>query len=542
MNDPDFFDLIAAWYENAELPPERRQQLLDRLENDEELRRTLAREIQMAGLTEAVQAGEPRWLRLEEMLEAEGATDPSLETEDAVMAKITDYPGFASKPTVPTPWGWLIAGAIAAMAIFGLFLWSGTTKETDPAIARIIRIEGDGADVSGRRLSAGDELRAGEKLAMAKGLIEMAFRDSGVHIIATAPLSLTADSPNRISLHDGEAKLHVPPQGVGFVVETAERKITDLGTSFVVTAREQGSKVLVLDGEIMVGDRDGEGGQLMVEGDLANFDTSGAIKFRSGQHSGVPELVSSSLTLTERSLTGKIFGFDESTVFAERIRNEDFIGKEFLPLIRSAFRDRSRLDRLKQGAQLRFAGITGSYVHFPERSGLEAYSDRGGWVAWYQGKIIPPQSGRFRFWGYADNQLLVAVNGEPVFEASRYNSVFRKELNVPRENHPAWPCLNATSGFASGRWIEIGDEPVEIDILFGETGGNLTSGLLLIEREGETYEPTFWGQPKWPLFLTESPAAAEIAELERLRRHMEEKLMGSFSIAAGSVWKVSEPN
>ncbi|MGY8719723.1 MAG: hypothetical protein ACKVI3_18315, partial [Verrucomicrobiia bacterium] len=92
---PDFFDLIAAWYENTELPPERRQQLLDRLADDVELRRELAREIQTVGLTEAVQAGEPRWLRLEEMLEADGATDLSLETEEKVMASIADHPGFA---------------------------------------------------------------------------------------------------------------------------------------------------------------------------------------------------------------------------------------------------------------------------------------------------------------------------------------------------------------------------------------------------------------------------------------------------------------
>ncbi|MFT5042804.1 MAG: hypothetical protein ACI9R3_001344 [Verrucomicrobiales bacterium] len=539
MNDPDFFDLIAAWYENTELPPERRQQLLDRLADDVELRRELAREIQTVGLTEAVQAGEPRWLRLEEMLEADGATDLSLETEEKVMASIADHPGFAPNRRVPAPRGWLIAGSVAAMAIFGLFLWTGPMKETDPGIARIIRIEGGGAEVSGRGLSAGDELRAGEQLSMESGMIEMAFRETGVHIIATAPLSLTADSPNRISLHDGEAKLHVPPQGVGFVVETAERKITDLGTSFVVTAREQGSKVLVLDGEIMVEERDDEGGQLMVEGDLANFDLGGTMKFRSGQRSGVPELIKPSLIPTEHSLSGNSFGFDEGTVFVERIRDEDFIGKEFLPLIRSEFKDRSGLERMKQGPLLRFGGIAGSYDHFPERSGLDAYSDRGGWLAWYQGRVTPPQSGRFRFWGYADNQLLVAINGEPLFEASRYNSVFRSELNVPRQNHPGWPCLNAKSGFASGPWIDIGDESVQIDILYGETGGKLTSGLLLIEREGASYDETFWGQPKWSLFLTEPLTDSQITELENLREHMEEKLMGSFSISEEAIWKVS---
>jgi hypothetical protein len=63
---------------------------------------------------------------------------------------------------------------------------------------------------------------------------------------------------------------------------------------------------------------------------------------------------------------------------------------------------------------------------------------------------------------------------------------------------------------------------------------------LLIEWEDETYEETFWGQPKWPVFMTEAPGPAEIDGLESLRRHLEEKMMGSFSIDADSIWKVED--
>ena len=64
--DPDFLDLLAAWHENKTLSPTRKKKLLERLEQDETLRLELAREIEMAGLTRAAQAGEPRWLELEE--------------------------------------------------------------------------------------------------------------------------------------------------------------------------------------------------------------------------------------------------------------------------------------------------------------------------------------------------------------------------------------------------------------------------------------------------------------------------------------------
>jgi len=61
---------------------------------------------------------------------------------------------------------------------------------------------------------------------------------------------------------------------------------------------------------------------------------------------------------------------------------------------------------------------------------------------------------------------------------------------------------------------------------------------LLIEREGEAYEKTYWGQPKWPLFLTEFPEEKQVAELDALRIHMEENIQGSFSISRDAVWQV----
>ena len=159
-------------------------------------------------------------------------------------------------------------------------------------------------------------------------------------------------------------------------------------------------------------------------------------------------------------------------------------------------------------------------------------------MAWYSGEARPPASGCYRFWGYADNHLLVAMERRPVFGGSRYASPFRDELKIFRKNHPLFPCLNAKAGFASGRWFEVGEEPVRIDLLFGEAGMTMTSGLILIEREGTTSEQTYWEQPEWPLFQSEFPDEKQLVELEELRIHMEEKIMGSFSLSENSVWSV----
>ena len=253
----------------------------------------------------------------------------------------------------------------------------------------------------------------------------------------------------------------------------------------------------------------------------------------------LPELSLPATKPGDGSLRGVVLGRGSSPPIIKANLNVDVIGHELLPLIHSGFRNRSCLEALKHGEPLSFRGIAGAYHEFPDRTGLAPYSREGGWMVWYRGQVLPPRPGRYRFWGYADNHLLVAINGRPVFEGSRRDSPF-KELGIPRTDNPALPCLIARAGFACSEWIELSGDPVRLDILFGEVGGNITSGLMLAEREGDTYEETFWGQPKWPLFLTEAPGENEITEFERLVSHLEEKMMGSFSIAEDAVWKVAQ--
>ena len=87
--------------------------------------------------------------------------------------------------------------------------------------------------------------------------------------------------------------------------------------------------------------------------------------------------------------------------------------------------------------------------------------------------------------------------------------------------------------------MNIGEEPVQIDLLFGERSENLTSEILLIEKEGVPYDKTYWGQPMWPLFLTEFPSNEQLVEIDQLRMHMEENIKGSFSVSKDAVWKVT---
>ena len=531
--DPDFLDLLAAWHENKTMSPARRKELLERLEQDMQLRLELAREIEMAGLTRAAQAGEPRWLELEDKIGAKTENSPNFETE--VMKKLQENSSDNPRKNILTfpNFAWL---GIAAALVFA-FLNLSNKEAVDSGVAKLIRLEG-----VTKPLDIEKVLQKDEEFAIEDGLVEMAFRETGVNLVGIGPLNMTIMGNDRVFLKEGEIKLVVPPQGIGFVVDTMERKFVDLGTSFVVQANEQGSKILVLEGEVAVGGRDDSPSKLMGKGSMADFDRSGKVQVRGEKASGVPELSVPPMIQTDSSLKGRIFGIKKGSEPRPEGKDEIqeiSITKRFLPLVKSGFKNQKKLGQFVQGRPLRFLGIAGSYNHFPENVSLDSYSTIHGWMAWYSGQVKAPEPGKYRFWGYADNNLLVSINGKAVFEGSRADSHFRNDLNVFRKNHPSLPCLNSRSGFARGKWITMGDDPVRIDLLFGERSENLTSGILLIEKEGSPYDKTYWGQPMWPLFLTEFPTDKQLAELDQLRMHMEENIKGSFSVSRDAVWKVT---
>ena len=440
-------------------------------------------------------------------------------------------------------WKWAFGGSAAIILLMITLLFTiGSEEEKSPQfLAKVIHTEGKAKINGAKDITSGDKLFSGDQLTISSGLIEIAYNESGVHVLGTAPLNLKMNSSKRVNLLEGQIKLVVPPQGIGFVVKTPEREITDLGTSFVVKASKVGSRVLVLDGQVAVKSEDDSEDQLMIEGDLAKFGRDGQVdwKIHSG-HAEISELPTPPFPPNEASLHGRILGFKSSTSITRLKSKSDVIAKQFLPLVQSGFHDRSCLEELTQGNPLRYSGILGSYKTFPTRAGLAPYSEEFGWMVWYHGQVIPPNPGRYRFWGYADNHLLVSINGKPVFEGSRRDSPF-KELDIARSDHPSYPCLNAMAGFASGAWFETGQNEVQIDIVFGEIMNHETSGILLVEREGTNYKETHWGQPKWPLFLTEMPTEEGIAELENLRKQMESKLLGSFSVSDKALWIAGTP-
>jgi hypothetical protein len=95
------------------------------------------------------------------------------------------------------------------------------------------------------------ELRRGW-MALEQGCAEIAFKQ-GAQVIIQAPSRFRLVSKGRMYLKTGTVTAHVPPEAIGFIIETPSSIFEDFGTEFgvIVDASSQ-SEVHVFDGEVAV--------------------------------------------------------------------------------------------------------------------------------------------------------------------------------------------------------------------------------------------------------------------------------------------------
>jgi hypothetical protein len=124
------------------------------------------------------------------------------------------------------------------------------------------------------------------------------------------------------------------------------------------------------------------------------------------------------------------------------------------------------------------------------------------WVILYQGEFKAPHSGKFRFAGYADDVLLVRVNGKMVLDGSRASLGFDRDLkgfsdpSKQQENHPV-----GNGRLSYGSWMNLGaGQSNTIQVLLGERPGGHFCAFLLIEDKAENYKKEGNGRPILPLF------------------------------------------
>jgi hypothetical protein len=256
--DPDLQDLLAFWRGDRDPGDARRDALLARLRADADFRQAFVEEIRMLGMLRAVQASEPRWLRLED--EIGWTARPGGDVEALAQAVVRAGRRRFHRRRLAR-WA---AGVAAALLLVGALV---TVVQRDPGpapdpgseapaagteIATAIRVEdvrwepGEGANpAEGTVVTAG-------RLRLQRGRLTLVFY-SGVSLTIEGPADVDLRAADRVYCHYGKLRARVPRGAEGFTVLTAGYEVVDLGTEFALNLEPGGkSRVMVFDGAAAV--------------------------------------------------------------------------------------------------------------------------------------------------------------------------------------------------------------------------------------------------------------------------------------------------
>jgi hypothetical protein len=176
---------------------------------------------------------------------------------------------------------WLVAIAVAACLIVGLFAW----RSEDVPYATVKT----GVGTPG--LATGATVRA-EKHRLVAGVLE--FETSrGAQIVIEAPAAFRFESAHRLLLTQGRVAADVPARAKGFTVVTPSGEAIDLGTRFAVDVPASGdAEVHVFDGEV-VARGGGKRGTSLRNGEAFSLTANASRQLRSAafiRRGEVPEL------------------------------------------------------------------------------------------------------------------------------------------------------------------------------------------------------------------------------------------------------------
>ncbi|MGB7343162.1 MAG: LamG-like jellyroll fold domain-containing protein [Pirellulaceae bacterium] len=145
----------------------------------------------------------------------------------------------------------LIAFATAATLLIAFMMWPEETQpdSSHEQFATVVS-EIDALLTNGDSHWDGTGLVAGN-YQLKRGLLNLQF-DGGVMVYVEAPAEFNVVSGKRLVLQHGRLSASVPPEGIGFTVDTPEAEVVDFGTEFSVDVESGASEVHVFDGLVRV--------------------------------------------------------------------------------------------------------------------------------------------------------------------------------------------------------------------------------------------------------------------------------------------------
>ncbi|MGY8696043.1 MAG: LamG-like jellyroll fold domain-containing protein, partial [Verrucomicrobiia bacterium] len=188
-------------------------------------------------------------------------------------------------------WARPLAWAAIIAFVFGI-VWQGAIPavrksqwHASDSVGSVIRKAGGELSVSGLniQLATGDSIKLGEYV-LTDGMVQFALAND-VEVLVEAPARFRVDSPLLMALYEGRLSANVPPQGIGFTVETPGSEVIDHGTEFGVEVdAESQSEIHVFKGEVEVKARESES---FVESVRLITDQATRVDTESGESSGI---------------------------------------------------------------------------------------------------------------------------------------------------------------------------------------------------------------------------------------------------------------
>ncbi len=149
----------------------------------------------------------------------------------------------------------------------------------------------------------------------------------------------------------------------------------------------------------------------------------------------------------------------------------------------------------------------------PMAFGVEQLVNPNFYAIHYKAHVAPPEDGTYRFVGFGDNIMVVAVNGKTVLMGNlKGYDPLKISWNPPSPPEGALAYEGANRLF-NGNWIPLtAGEGVDLDILIGESYGGTSGYFLMIQKQGVTYPKDKEGQPILPIFQLDSVDVPPIPE------------------------------
>jgi hypothetical protein len=124
------------------------------------------------------------------------------------------------------------------------------------------------------------------------------------------------------------------------------------------------------------------------------------------------------------------------------------------------------------------------------------------WIVIYEAKVTPPESGRYRFIGFADDFLVVRIDEKNVLDASLSDDANEELDPMAKVKDGVGMSPEAKRPLKCGPWIDMDSAtPMDMEVLIGEGPGGLSGFLLMIQKEGDNSQ-----KGDYPVFqLQDSP-------------------------------------